>query len=220
MTIRTETTVFKLFASMYLAALAIRPLPSLAATRTIDLQDDGGDPHLTIRLYSSVKSLSLFTLSAAEAEAERILRTAYLTLTWVNCPSGKNPTLCAAPTQTTDLILHVLPTASSRTTANALGMAMWSPHGSSAVLFYDRIVAYRTHQTFPSHILGVAIAHEIVHLLLPGASHTDLGLMRAKWYTEDLKVENSTRLTLSGQSARLIHKSLRSMNPAKETADK
>jgi hypothetical protein len=51
-----------------------------------------------------------------------------------------------------------------------------------AYIFYDHIAAYATQTSSPiTRVLGVVLAHEVGHLLLPEFSHTSLGIMRATW---------------------------------------
>jgi hypothetical protein len=203
-----------LFAILCLAALPIR-VQSFVAGRPTTSQDGGDSPQLTIRVYR-IAALSSWVLVSAEAEAVRMLRNTNLRLTWINCPSPANPVSCSIPERPTDLILRVLETALPQATGNALGMTTSSPVGSCAMLFYDRILAYHAHRTLPYQILGRAIAHEIVHLLLPNSSHDAMGLMREKWFTEDLQFGNQSCIGLPTRSVELIRKeALRRMHAAK-----
>ena len=78
---------------------------------------------------------------------------------------------------------------------------MWSDYGGSAALFYDRALALRKPGVALSQILGRAMAHEIVHLLLGTTSHTGLGLMKGEWTAEDLRFNESLELTRAGMAA-------------------
>jgi hypothetical protein len=54
--------------------------------------------------------------------------------------------------------------------------------GRIAYVFYNRIQETATdHEIKVSAILGLAIAHEIGHLLLPSDSHSPSGIMQAAW---------------------------------------
>jgi hypothetical protein len=214
MTLRAAVFSY-LLAILSLAALPIRAQSFVAGRRTISSQNDRDSPQLTIRVHR-IAPVSSWLLVSAEAEAARMLRSTHLRLTWINCPSPENSIACSIPERPTDLILHVWPTASPQATANALGMTMSSPVGSCAVLFYDRILTYYAHRTFPYQILGRAIAHEIVHLLLPTSSHTASGLMRAKWFTKDLQFGNQSCIGLPTRSVELIREeALRRMHAVK-----
>jgi hypothetical protein len=76
-------------------------------------------------------------------------------------------------------------------------MAMWSDSGSSAAIFYDRALSIRKPGLFLAQILGRAMAHEVVHLLLGTTSHADLGLMKAEWNAEDLHFDSGGSLGLT-----------------------
>jgi PadR family transcriptional regulator PadR len=59
-----------------------------------------------------------------------------------------------------------------------LGLAV--PSASRVYIHYDRVLALARHnRTPPGWFLGIVIAHEIAHVLLPDAGHADTGLMRA-----------------------------------------
>jgi hypothetical protein len=60
--------------------------------------------------------------------------------------------------------------------------------GRIAYVFYDRLrlIDLALHQ-HDGDSLGVVIAHEIGHLLLPYGSHSDKGLMRALWSARDFR---------------------------------
>jgi hypothetical protein len=60
--------------------------------------------------------------------------------------------------------------------------------GRIAYVFYDRLrmIALTSYQD-DGGPLGVVIAHEIGHLLLPFGSHSDTGLMRGLWSVRELR---------------------------------
>ena len=74
---------------------------------------------------------------------------------------------------------------------------MWSDSGSSAAIFYDRALSIRQPGMFLAQILGRALAHEVVHLLLGTTAHADLGLMKAEWNAEDLRFDSGGSLGLT-----------------------
>ena len=80
-----------------------------------------------------------------------------------------------------------------------------------AYVFYDRIIdAAVTMKRFPGNFLGDVIAHEIGHLLLPGRSHSERGIMRAnvplneRLQTFDDDQAHSVRSTIAALSRELI----------------
>lgn len=150
-----------------------------------------------------------------------MLRSTHLRLTWINCPSAVNSGSCSIHEGPTDLILRVLATALPQTPADALGTMAMSPYGNCAFVFYDRIVACRTYRTWIYQVLGRAMAHEIIHLLLPSSGHSASGLMRARWSTEDLQFDNQSGIGLSTRSIELIREeALRRMRTTKTLLDR
>jgi hypothetical protein len=62
--------------------------------------------------------------------------------------------------------------------ADLLGIAV--PSVSRVYVHYDRVLALaRQYRTQPGWFLGIVIAHEVTHVLLPDAGHADSGLMGA-----------------------------------------
>ena len=53
-------------------------------------------------------------------------------------------------------------------------------------------------------MLACAIAHELGHLLLPTAGHSDLGLMRAWWDRDDFGRAERGQLRFSAEEAALL----------------
>ena len=64
--------------------------------------------------------------------------------------------------------------------ARALGQA--SHVTGRAYIYYARVLAHATRSASdPGVVLGLVLAHEIGHVLLPEYSHASSGLMRAEW---------------------------------------
>ena len=203
MTVRAAAACSYLFAILCLRASAVQAQSLVTESRTATSLDEETSPRLSIRVYR-IEPLSNWTLVSAEAEAARILRSTHLRLTWINCPAAGTSASCAIPERPSHLSLRVLATAFPKATANALGMAASSRYGNCAFLFYDRIAACRTHRVLVYQVLGIAIAHEIVHLLLPSSGHTASGLMSAKWSTQGFQLGSPSYIGLSRRSVELI----------------
>ena len=56
-----------------------------------------------------------------------------------------------------------------------------------------------------SRLLGLAIAHELGHVLLGSNSHSDLGLMRGRWNREDLEFMGLALPKFISNQAERIH---------------
>jgi hypothetical protein len=81
--------------------------------------------------------------------------------------------------------------------------------GRIAYVFYDRlrIIDLALHQ-HDGDSLGIVIAHEIGHLLLPYGSHSDSGLMRGLWSARDFRRIDARTLAFTASQARDIRQRL------------
>lgn len=94
-------------------------------------------------------------------------------------------------------------------TADVLGRA--APHYSRAWVFANRVATMAAEGTVnPTVLLARAIAHEIGHLLLPHAAHSDRGIMKANLaltdagffgFTPQQAVTMQTRIRSEGRAA-------------------
>jgi hypothetical protein len=160
---------------------------------------------LTIRVYG-FPGLSPWVLKGAETEAARMLQSAAIQLNWMDCTSLAVSASCLSPRQSTDLTIRFLSKALPRATVSTLGTAASSGDAAVAFIFYDRVMAMRTHTRLLPAILGRVMAHEITHLLLPQEDHSEIGLMRAQWAADDLRLTSSACLGLSMKSVQLMQR--------------
>ena len=82
-------------------------------------------------------------------------------------------------------------------TKQTLGLAAVShlSGGTIAYLLFDRIREFaRASGGQPASLLGLVIAHEIGHLLLGMKSHSDSGVMQARWNNAQLQQIASGKL--------------------------
>ena len=150
---------------------------------------DKVDPHLTIRIYTFA-SMPSSDLRSAVAIAMLGLHESGIHLSWMDCTSAQNSVPCESPERPDILTIRIVRGVMPQARAGALGMAMRSVRGDSAVLFYDRASSLTRPGRYLDQILGRAMAHEIAHMLLPDGSHADFGLMREDWAAEDLRLGN------------------------------
>ena len=83
--------------------------------------------------------------------------------------------------------------------------------GQLAYVFYSHVSDFAHKNDLIQHkarILGLAIAHEMGHLLLPHNTHSDTGIMRATWDREDLRRGANGKLLFSQKEAELIRSGL------------
>jgi hypothetical protein len=153
-------------------------------------------PVLTVRMQA-VAPVSPKVLDLAAAEAAQALRYLPVRLQWLNCSTLPHSVVCDAPNRPIYIGIRLLPSAIPPASRSALGMAMWSEEGGSAAVFYDRALSVRRPGLFLAQILGRAMAHEIVHLLLGTTDHFESGLMKSEWTAEDLRFDRGTFLEMT-----------------------
>jgi hypothetical protein len=169
---------------------------------------------ITVRVYNYAR-LSPDTLKITEQDAEVIFKPAGIGMAWVDCPlhleQQADFPACQAKYGPNDLLLSILPTAMEphvRLTKEVFGFATsCAPEGSAclASVFSERARRWALEtQTRFSYVLSRIIAHELGHLLLPGAPHSHYGLMRAIWGPEDLDAHDPHPLLFTPEEGRQI----------------
>jgi hypothetical protein len=181
------------------------PAVLVAGDPTAFASGDKSAPQLSVRVYSFA-GLSSGLLGAAELETVRLLRNVPVDLNWVNCTLPVASATCMSDLTPTDLAVRVIAKALPQMGPNVLGVAGSGGGEGIAFIFYDRMLALRTHARPLPFILGRVLAHEITHLLLPSDSHSDFGLMRGQWSADDLRTESSVCMGLPVASIRLMQK--------------
>jgi hypothetical protein len=129
------------------------------------------------------------TVRAAEKMAARIYEQVGISIAWRNCRTQAEPELerCEAATDHRQLVLNI--EHQPRTlVADAFGVAFLGNDGWGTFcdVFYDRILElHRGGRASEETIVGMVMAHELGHLLLGSNSHSDTGIMRPKWQSEN-----------------------------------
>ena len=162
-------------------------------------------PKLNVFVYG-FPTLSQSVVRGAETEAVRMLGPVPIGLKWIDCTSRVPPESCRSPQVPTHLIVRFLPKALPQASSRALGIAGASADYATAFIFYDRILALRTHKNLLPAMLGRVLAHEITHVLLPEEDHAAFGLMRGQWSADDLLFTSSACLGLSAKSVQFMHR--------------
>jgi hypothetical protein len=87
-----------------------------------------------------------------------------------------------------------------------MGAAIYTDNGTALAYVYYRRVQSEARQYGSSEalVLACAIAHEVAHHLLPGRTHSTLGLMRASWDRDDFNRAERGQLRFSDEEAALI----------------
>lgn len=174
----------------------LAPLALLLVTPTVTAA--GPRLPLTVRVYDMTgdhadRRRALDAAAAALAPAGVEVR-------WV-VPAGSQ----ASAPEPQDLVVRLArrdaPTA--RTGAMALGYAVVDAsgrRGTIATIFLERIDwLARISGADAEQLTGLAIAHEVGHLLLGTNAHATRGLMRARWTTEELRADRPADWQLNDQ---------------------
>jgi len=165
--------------------LAVAAQPSSQPSRAI-----------TIRSFNSF-GVTEDDLRPARELAKAVLRDAGVEITWVDCwfrdrePVDASPR-CRQPVNRNELVLRLMASdPGARTRFVALGFSLVRAARDPAFLmsvFVDRVQSVaRSAGIDQRRLLGLAIAHEIGHLLLDSNNHATAGLMRADWSRTDLR---------------------------------
>jgi len=161
-------------------------------------------PVVTVRVFNYA-GIPPNAMARAERELTRIFSTTGIQTHWLDCPVSpdalQKAPICGGSWYWTDLLLRVIPAATTDRSNNSLGFSLPSPEGGlMAVIFYDRVEELANAKVAGAgQILGHAVAHEIGHLLLGSIIHSSSGLMSSPWSREDLKL---ARLLFTHQEAK------------------
>jgi hypothetical protein len=120
---------------------------------------------------------------------------------------GQGPELRVPLAQVTVIILTPKMAARGHVEEGALGFAAVPVEGMGRIAYaiYDRVRDKAARAAMnEDDLLGFVMAHEIAHLLLPPASHTQTGLMRGHWNVRDLQQIDVVKLEFSPEEASRI----------------
>lgn len=149
---------------------------------------------ITVRVYQTA-GLPSGLEQRALAEAETVLRDAFVDVSWRHC-TGLNPSpACNVARGHSELSLRIVREGAPRhDTSATLGDALID-RGAGGVLatVYFNHVAWlaKTTGTDAAVVLGRAVAHELGHLLMRTLVHPGRGLMRPSWTPGELRRNRS-----------------------------
>jgi hypothetical protein len=185
------------------AATAVLIAGGSAAARAQSV-DGSNAQELVVHVYDYVR-VPPDILEHARNEAARVYAAIGITVTWVDQrtefdSADPRPNLAVA-------IIAEPPAGRNTVTSDAMGSAPGTveTRGRIAYVFYERIsVAARWEAFFLGRVLGLVMAHETGHLLLPYGSHSESGIMRGSWNMRRLPFTADTFLTFTDEQAELI----------------
>jgi hypothetical protein len=166
--------------------------------------------HLVVALVLVVRLYDAYGVPASELETARakggtILGDGGIDVTWLACP-------CDGQVKPAELIVR-LTAASGTSEPDSLGFSyvdVARRSGTLATVFADR-ARTRAQEAHVSsgELLGRAMAHEIVHLLLGTTQHDSRGLMRRRWTVIELQKNRPWDWSLPRETLVHMHRALR-----------
>jgi hypothetical protein len=170
------------------------------------------DPQVIVRvrLYDYAH-VSRPTLANAKANASDILHRAGVQIDWAECrlraDEASRDAACGLPVTASDLQMRILDAGMAkrvRASRHDLGYALLADDFDSiaAVFFHRAVDLERGNLVTRSAILGAMMAHEIGHLRLGENHHSDVGVLRASWGDQDLKIIARGQMCFTAGEAR------------------
>ncbi len=172
--------------------LVARVQLSIATTET----KPTSQARVTIRIWDR-SQMGGEVWNRATAVAEGVFKPVGIQLVWLRCAVGETPEslACSSPTGSNDISLRVYARAKAdlRIKGHSRGgtSQLLNPEGGKGIIhvFSDRVAEVsQLYKVSPGLVLGVTVAHEIGHLLLPHQPHSLGGIMRAKLDVKDWRL--------------------------------
>ena len=168
---------------------------------------------VTVNVYNGV-NLSSSDLSHAEREAERIFLYAGIQLTWTTglLAADVNDNATSERGSAASLQLRLWPRAVAGkrpSGSETLGFCLSLENGDAVVLadvIQQRAVFGSTQF---ADLLGLAMAHELGHLLLRSAAHSVSGIMRARWTEKALRDDDRGYLRFTPGEAQSMRREVK-----------
>jgi hypothetical protein len=174
----------------------------------------GDKSQITICVYDHSR-LKAGTLAQAEKEANKIFRQAGVETEWRDLPTSEveadGKTNVLEQLGPTGFVLKIVPksmTQHLRIRDAALGYSIPCTEDGSACIaniLYHRVQDLAQSENVSlSQTLGLAIAHEIGHLLLRSNAHSTAGVMQPRWRGKDLQQASKGLLLFTSEQAGFI----------------
>ena len=146
-------------------------------------------------------------LDAARARASRVFQRAGVRVNWDGTSAGFR----------VQVLLRPRNAQASPGKPRIMGVALAADeHRAVLSLFFDAVAdVARRYGTPVGEVLGIALAHEMGHVLLPPPSHSADGIMQGSWEGDDLRHALNGELAFTGDQAEQIRMRLRrNLGPA------
>ena len=158
------------------------------------------EPGLTVWVYNYSPAPAV-EIRRAEQEAAAVFQRAGIEVSWVNCPIDDR--VCGTESKPAEVILRILGRRPGGALNRPLGYAI--PGGYANVYALDAYSSAESAGVDGSVVLGIAIGHELGHLLLGGLeAHSRTGIMQAKWAKKDVRAASHRALGFAPEEARKL----------------
>jgi hypothetical protein len=198
--------------ALLLGTLTFPLQAGLAAQGQKALQDQGtGLLTFRVRIYNN-EAVPEHLLAAATKTGNTVLQKVGLRALWQNCTIGdahRDATGCEAHPAPIDLTLYLVDRLEDHAPyvhKNALGYSIVPGHGEPATMAYVSYARLRGMKSGfrAEELLGLAMVHEIGHLLLGTNEHANHGLMMADWPRKDVESGSWAEFEFTPSEARRL----------------
>ena len=161
---------------------------------------------LTVRTYNNF-GVSPEDLHAAQQEAAAVLRAVGIEIVWLDCWFGRRepaeaPRQCGQPREEGEIVLRLQSgnrNSSDRFVSMGFSLVGGAEPPYLSTVFPDVVQSVaRGAASDARRVLGLAIAHEMGHLLLNINQHAHSGLMRADWSRTELRQHDASNWRFLG----------------------
>jgi hypothetical protein len=163
--------------------------------------DAGRALRVRVRLYSAA-AVPPRVIDYATEECTRIFKDAGIVIEWAT----------AGDSQVDDLNLSIADNAIRGAHADAVGYVVRTSVGASAVVVWSRVIRLTAYHRPAFEIMGRVMAHEIGHLLLADGSHSAVGVMRARWFLNDLNATSAQHFFFTREEQSQMRRQILSRN--------
>ncbi len=172
---------------------------------------------ITVSVYDDA-DVPRAVLGEAEHQAAKIFARAEVEVTWLNCTTSRDKAAegCNRFEKYEHLAMRIM-RHSPHSQNDVFGVAFLSADGTGRYgdIFYDRATALQADwKVGLADILGNVMAHELGHLLLGTNSHSHIGIMKAHWQAEELRLLSRGDLGFTDQQADHMRGKLSRVRPA------
>jgi len=167
---------------------------------------------VTIRIWDRAE-LGSEVWKRARAVAEGVFKPAGIELLWVSCAidDTSESLACSSPTGTNNISLRIYrrtkPDFRMKSRSRGGSSLLLAPEGGRGIIhvFSDRITEVsQIHKVPLGLVLGITVAHEVGHLLLPHQPHALAGIMRAELNSKDWRLAAQGQLGFTDGQMEMI----------------